>query len=206
MEILAILKPVKLPLNWGWDFSSELQCSTYFSDLFSLFSLFRTHIATTENSVWAIILCHGPVFPKKWNSLRPHENGLHCHRWHHQWNMQREYLKWHRSLLSFCHILLSGQFLLKAYGRNYHNHLSFSLLEQLSGWSTGRSQEKNTTADSLYIATRQSCTTDVSRAKLQGGRLDGSGLGVRRLSARSPQQPPAELMKRCCWCAVKEAL
>lgn len=48
--------------------------------------------------------------------------------------------------------------------------------------------KKTTTAGSLYIAMQQSCTTDVSRAKLQGGRLDGSRLGVRRLSARSPLQ------------------
>lgn len=135
-----------LSLKWGWDFSSELQCPTYFSGVFSLFSLFKTHIATTENSVWAVVLCHGPIFPNEWNSFKVCENGFCSYMWHHQRNVLREYLNWHVAvlevLLGSYRILLLEQFPLKAYGRKYHSHLNFNLPEQFVGWSTGMSQEK----------------------------------------------------------------
>lgn len=182
MEILAILKPVKLSLNWGWDFSSELQCSTYFSDVFSLFSLFRTHIATTENSVWAIILCHGPAVPKKWNSLKPHENGLYCHRWPHQLNIKRGYLNWHTSLLGVCHILLE-QFLPKAYGRNYHNHLGCSLPEQPTAWSTDTSQENHDSRLALH------CNAAELHHRCEQSKAAGREAGWEPLGSQEAQCP-----------------
>lgn len=48
--------------------------------------------------------------------------------------------------------------------------------------SLDEAQEKLTTVDLVYIATWQSCTTDMSRAKLQRGRM-GSSSGDKRLSA-----------------------